>query len=83
MPRKKPRLIVAANRVAEARRIVVEQSDLIARLKASDDPALDAERALQSYLSSLEHLEDYERKIKREGQAKKRETKNRQSRRLP
>ncbi len=83
MPRKKPRLIVAANRVAEARRIVVEQSDLIAKLKASDDPALDAERALQSYLSSLEHLEDYERKIKREGQAKKRETKNRQSRRLP
>lgn len=74
---------MAANRVAEARRIVVEQSDLIARLKASDDPALDAERALQSYLSSLEHLEDYERKIKREGQAKKRETKNRQSRRLP
>ena len=37
MPRKKPKLIVAADRVAEARRIVAEQRQLVAKLKATRD----------------------------------------------
>jgi len=75
MPRKKANLIVAAHRAAEARRIVADQHALIGRLKASGHPTLDAERALQTYLSSLRHLEDHEDKVRTEGKAKKRETK--------
>jgi len=75
MPRKKPKLIVAAHRVAEARRIVAEQHQLIAKLKAFGRPTLDAERTLQMYVGSLKHLEDYERKIRMEDKAKTGETK--------
>jgi hypothetical protein len=63
MPRKKPKLIVAAHRVAEATRIVAEQHQLIAKLKAFRRPTLDAERTLQMYVGSLKDLEDYERKL--------------------
>jgi len=75
MPRKKPKLIVAADRVAEARRIVAEQRQLVAKLKAFGRSTLDAERTLQMYVGSLKHLEDYERKIRMEDKAKTRETK--------
>ena len=75
MPRKKPKLIVAAHRVAEARRIVAEQHQLIAKLKAFGRPTLDAERTLRMYVGSLKHLEDYERKIRMEDKAKTGETK--------
>jgi hypothetical protein len=79
MPRKKAKLIVAAHQVAEASRIVAEQHQLIAKLKAFKRPTLDAERALKAYLSSLKHLEDHERKIRMEDKPKKRETKKLQS----
>ena len=75
MPRKKPKLIVAAHRVAEARRIVAEQHQIIAKLQAFGRPTLDAERTLQMYVGSLKHLEDYERKIRMEDKAKTGETK--------
>jgi hypothetical protein len=54
MPRKSPRVILAAMRTAEARRIVAAQRDLIERLKAAEDPAVaDAEGALSTYESAL------------------------------
>ena len=77
MPRKKAELIVAAQRIAEARRIASAQRDLVARLKATGQPAWEAESALQSYLSSLKHLEDHEEKLKQENKEKKRENKKR------
>jgi hypothetical protein len=75
MPRKQPKLILAAHRVAEARRIVANQRGLIAMLKAKGGSTLDAEGMLEVYLSSLKLLEDHEWKIRQEREAKKRETK--------
>ena len=77
MPRKKRKLIMAAQRAAEARRIVADLNDRIVTLKASERPTLEAERALETYISSLRHLEGYERRIREEDKAKKRETKKR------
>jgi len=75
MPRKEVKLIVAAQRAAEARRIVENQRGLIATLKAKGESSLDAEAMLQVYLSSLKLLEDQEWKIRQERKAKKGETK--------
>lgn len=75
MPRKKVKLIVAAQRAAEARRIVEYQRALIATLKAKGESTLDAEGMLEVYLSSLKLLEDHEWKIRQERESKKRETK--------
>ena len=54
--RKKTKFIVAAHRVAEARRIVADQHELIMTLKASGRPTLEAEQVLQTYLSALSTL---------------------------
>ncbi len=54
---------MAAQRAAEARRIVDSQRDLIAKLSAAGLPTLDAERSLQVYISSLTLLEDHARRI--------------------
>ena len=67
MPRKKPALISAAHRAGEARRIVANQQELIARLKASGHPTLDAKLALRTYVSALKHLENHERGVRKEG----------------
>ena len=75
MPRKQPKLILAALRAAEARRIVANQRGLIAVLKAKGESTLQAEATLQMYLSSLKLLEDHEWKIRQERKAKKGETK--------
>jgi len=75
MPRKQPKLILAAHRAAEARRIVENQRGLIAVLKAKGESTLQAEATLQMYLSSLKLLEDQEWKIRQERKAKKGETK--------
>ena len=64
MPRKHAILIAAAERVAEARRLVARQEALIANLRVAKRPTTDAEAALFTYLSALRHLEDHERKIK-------------------
>ncbi len=66
---------MAAHRVAEARRIVAEQHQIIAKLKAFGRPTLDAEIALGMYVSSLKHLEDHEHKIRTEDKVKTGETK--------
>jgi len=75
MPRKHPKLIVAAHRAAEARRAVENQRGRIAVLKAKGESTLEAEATLQMYLSSLKLLEDHESKIRQERKAKKSETK--------
>ncbi len=75
MPRKQPKLILAAHRAAEARRIVARQRGLIAMLEAKGESSLDAEGMLELYLSSLKLLEDQEWKIRKERKAKKGETK--------
>ena len=75
MPRKKQKLIVAAHRVAEARRMVANLHDRIVTLKTFGRPTLEAERALETCVSSLRHLEDQERRVREEDKAKKRETK--------
>jgi len=75
MPRKQPKLISAAYRAVEARRIVAHQRGLVAMLQAKGEPTSDAEGMLQVYLSSLKLLEDHEWKIRQERKAKKGETK--------
>jgi hypothetical protein len=79
MLRKKTKFIVAAHWVAEARRIVADQHELIMTLKASGRPTLEAEQVLQTYLSALKHLEDNERRIREADKAKKGETKKRRA----
>jgi hypothetical protein len=54
----------AAERIAEARRLVARQEALIANLRVAKRPTADAEAALFNYLSTLRHLEDHERMIK-------------------
>ena len=49
--------LLAAFRVAKAKRIVADQRVLIARLRAAGQPTLDAESSLQIYLSALKLLE--------------------------
>ncbi len=79
MPRKQPKLILAAYRAAEARRFVANQRGLIAMLKSRGEPTFEAEGMLEVYLSSLKLLEDHEYKIRREDKIKKGETKKPQS----
>jgi hypothetical protein len=75
MPRKKQKLIVAAHRVAEARRIIANLDDRIVTLKTLGRPTLEDERTLETCLSSLKHLEDHEQRIKEQDKTKKHETK--------
>jgi hypothetical protein len=66
MPKKqRPELIQLEARIAIVRRIVADQQALIVRLLAGGEFALDAERTLQMYLSSLRHLEDHARRFRR------------------
>jgi protein-disulfide isomerase-like protein with CxxC motif len=60
---------------AEARQIIADQYKLIVRLKSSGQPTLNAERALKTYVSAHNHLEDHERRVRTESKAKKQETK--------
>jgi hypothetical protein len=70
MPRKHAALVVASQRVAEARRLIADQQGLIARLRALKQPTTDAEAMLQTYRSALRHLEDHEDKIKQDLKAR-------------
>jgi hypothetical protein len=77
-PRKHATLIAAAERVADARRLVAGQEVLIANLRVATRPTADAEAALNTYLSALRHLEDNERKIKEGLKARIGETRKKQ-----
>jgi hypothetical protein len=72
MPRKHAILVAAAKRVTVARRLIADQQDLIARLRALKKPTADAEAMLQTYRSALRHLEDHEDKIKQDLKARTR-----------
>ena len=67
MPRKRPELVLLMHRIAVARKIVAKQQTLIAGLKVLRQPVIDAENALQTYLSALRHLEDHARKMRAKG----------------
>jgi len=75
MPKRDTKLVVAEGRTAEARQIVARQSELIAELKASEQPTIDAERTLVTYISVLKHLEAYEAVVRADVNARKHETK--------
>ncbi len=62
-------------RAAEARRIVARQEQLVAGLKATGRPTLDAELYLKAYIEALKPLEAIELRLREERRAKKRETK--------
>jgi hypothetical protein len=74
MPRKRSKLIAIAQRVAVARRIVAEQSALVAKLQAEGQPTFEADGTLRTYISSLKHLEAHAHKMREETKAKKGET---------
>jgi hypothetical protein len=75
MPRKHDTLVVASQRIAEARRLVANQEALIANLRVARRATGNAEATLFTYLSALRHLEDQERKIKGRLKARIGETK--------
>jgi hypothetical protein len=56
-------LAMAARHVAEGRRIVAQQRERIARLKAGGHPTADHEQTLQVLESTLQILEDHQRQI--------------------
>ena len=70
MPRRDPKLVAAATRAAEGRRIVAGQQLLIETLKASGKPSQDAEVSLQLYVSALKVLEGYEQRLREQRRAK-------------
>jgi hypothetical protein len=71
MPRRNPLLIVASARLAQVRQIVGDQRDLIAKLQAARKPTAEATETLQTYESSLRHLEEHERKLREEFRRKR------------
>jgi hypothetical protein len=76
MPRKrppKPKLVLLAERIAEARRIIDAQQVLLEKLRVVGAPTLGDESALRTYISSLTHLLAHERKEK-EAEAKAEKT---------
>ena len=79
MPRQDPKLIVAAARAAEARRIVAGQRLLIETLKASRQPTEEAEVALQLYVSALKVLEGHEQRLREVRRAKYRAKPNKEN----
>ena len=89
MPRKKPpkpKLVLLAERIAEARRIIDAQQMLLEKLRVAGVPTREDENVLRTYASSLKHLLAHQRKLKKETEAEKSETKlkgNHTERRLP
>ena len=78
MPRKrplKPKLVLLADRIAEARRIIDAQQMVLEKLRVAGAPTREAEGALRTYASSLMHLLAHERKLQEKAEAKKGETK--------
>jgi hypothetical protein len=71
MPRRHPLLVVASVRIAGARQVVSDQRKLIAKLQLAHRPTAEAEGDLQTYESSLRHLEEHERKLREEFQRKR------------
>ena len=78
MPRKrshKTKLGLLADHIAEARRIIEARQILLEKLRVAGAPTHEVEGALRTYASSLLHLLAHERKLKKETEATKGETK--------
>jgi hypothetical protein len=75
MPRPNSKLVKAAARAAEAKRIVAGQRLIVETLKAQGRPADEAEALLETLASALKVLEGHERKLREARRAKTRETK--------
>ncbi len=61
MPEEENTLTMAVRHVAEARRMVAEQQERIARLRAAGASTRDAEQSLDVFQSTLSLLEEHER----------------------
>jgi hypothetical protein len=75
MPKKRPKLAMLANRIAEARRIIEAQQTQLMKLQASGQSTHEAEVALRIYVSCLLHLLGHAEKLQEEAKALKGETK--------
>lgn len=75
MPRKKSKIALLSNRIADARRIIDQQQALLEKLRVSGQPTHQAEGTLRTYTSSLLHLLAREQKMKEDVKAKKGEAK--------
>jgi hypothetical protein len=64
VPRRHPLLVVASARVAWARQVVSDQRKLIAQLLGARQATAEAKKVLQTYESSLGHLEEHQRKLR-------------------
>jgi hypothetical protein len=56
----------AVRYVAEAKRIIAQQRERLAKLKAAGDSVLDAEQTLDVFTISLRLLEDHQRLLQRQ-----------------
>jgi hypothetical protein len=75
MLKKRPKLAMLADRIAEARRIIEVQQAQLMKLQASSQSTNGAEGALRIYVSSLLHLLAHAEKLQEEAKALKGETK--------
>jgi hypothetical protein len=75
MPKKRPKLALLADRIAEARRIVEAQQTLIMKLQTGGQSTTEAESTLRICVSSLLHLLAHAERLQEEAKAKKGETK--------
>jgi hypothetical protein len=75
MPKKRPKLVALVKRIGVIRRIINEQQALLERLRITGQPTSEAEGVLRTYVSSLTHLLDHERRMREDAKAKKGETK--------
>ena len=71
----KSKLALLSVHIAEARRIIDTQQALLEKLRVAGAPTHEAEGALRTYASSLQHLLAHEEKLREEALAKKGETK--------
>jgi hypothetical protein len=64
MPKKASKLVILANRIADARRIIDAQQALLEKFRISGEPTQEAGGTLRTYVSSLLHLTAREEKMK-------------------
>jgi hypothetical protein len=79
MPRKKQKVIVAAHRVAEARRMITNLNDRIVTLKATGRPTLEASERLKRMSVCLSTLEITSGELKSKAKPETRNQKRRQT----
>jgi hypothetical protein len=71
MPRKRPKLATAGERVAAARRIIEAQQALLEKLRINGRPTNEADGALRMYVSSLLHRLAHEERLRKAAKDKR------------